>query len=154
MTGVEIAGLALSAMSTVGAIKSRQAQQEVRQKRFAIQQQQRALKQRIQERRIERERKEATAAQRARMGAAGLSSSGGSADAIFAGINKQADQQLNDLRQSTALTQRSVDLLADDTGDNLQNLAGFGQQVLNVAGPVLGRIEDDDLSSTSMETDR
>ena len=76
------------------------------------------------------------------MGAAGLSSSGGSADAIFAGIDQRSDQRLNDLRQSNALTNESVNLLADDTGDNLQNLAGFGQQIIGIAGDVATVIKD------------
>ena len=148
MAGLGVAGAlalastAMSAVGTVGAMKSREAQQEVQQQRFAIEQKQRALKQRIEERRIERERKQATAAQRARMGAAGLSSSGGSADAIFAGIDQRSDQRLNDLRQSNALTNESVNLLADDTGDNLQNLAGFGQQIIGIAGDVATVIKD------------
>ncbi|MBP5856266.1 hypothetical protein KAJ83_04550 [Marivibrio halodurans] len=147
MTGVDpisVAGLGLSVLSTIGDGMSRGAEAEARREtqarqaenernRRAHEQQQHALRQRVEERRIERERKQALATQRARLAASGVSGTGGSADAIMAGIHQRADQRLTDLRADTLFQPEPVDLLADDTGDTLKNIAGFGHQVLGVA---------------------
>lgn len=136
-----IAGLALSAVSTASNISSQNAQRRQARRRFALEQQQhaqeqqrRALTQRIEERRIERERKQALAAQRARLGAAGVGGTGGSADAIFAGIDQRADQRLADLRADAALAaDQPVNLLEDDNSATIGALTGFGRQVISAA---------------------
>jgi|GEM_PF-5393010 len=135
MTGPDIAMLALSAASTAASIKSQSVQRKAQAQKFAMDQQQQALQQRIQERKIERERKQTLSSQRARMGAAGIGGTGGSADAIFAGINQKAGQQVGDLRAGKAIADQGVNLLADDNGPMIQGLAGFGQQVVGVVRP-------------------
>lgn len=132
MSGPEAAiGLILSGASTAAGISSQRQQAAIQRQRVAAEQQQRALQQRIEERRIARERDQQLAAQRARLGAAGVGGSGGSADAIFAGIRNDADQRLFDLNQGNALAAQSASLLDDDDGATIEALAGFGQQVIS-----------------------
>lgn len=125
-----LASLALSGVSTAAGVAGQRQQAAAQRQRIAAEQQQRALTQRIEERRIARERDQQIAAQRARMGAAGVGGSGGSADAIFAGIRGDADQRLFDVRQGNALAAQSVSLLDDDDGPTIEALAGFGRQVI------------------------
>lgn len=135
MSGAEplaIASLALSGVSTAAGIAGQKQQAAVQRQRVAAEQQQRALQQRIEERRIARERDQQLAAQRARMGAAGVGGSGGSADAIFAGIRNEADQRIFDIRSGNDLAAQSASLLDDDNGETIQALTGFGQKVLSV----------------------
>ncbi|MCR9221987.1 MAG: hypothetical protein NXI21_17325 [Alphaproteobacteria bacterium] len=146
MSGAEaIATLALGAVDTAASISKQRAQRRQAQQRFALEQQQhaqeqqrRALTQRIEERRIERERKQALAAQRARLGAAGVGGAGGSADAIFAGVNQRADQQLADSRADAAIAAvPPLNLLEDDDSATIGALTGFGRQVISAAPALL-----------------
>jgi len=132
MSGPEAAiGLILSGASTAASISGQRQQAAMQRRRIAAEQQQRALQQRVEERRIARERDKQLASQRARMGAAGVGGSGGSADAIFAGIRADADQQVFDLRSGDALAKQSASLLDDDdTASSIEAISGFGQQVI------------------------
>jgi hypothetical protein len=63
---------------------------------MAHQRQQAALRQRIEERKLERERRSEEASARARLGASGVGSSGGSGAAVLRGLNADYDQALHD----------------------------------------------------------
>lgn len=136
MSGMEpamIAALSTAASTGIGMYQSAQGaktRNKAAMARYQREQRQAALEKRIKERKIERERRRKLAAQRARFGSAGISSLGGSAGAVYAGLNKEFDTRKSDLNAAFNLARTERPDLLDPSSDMLrQGLAGADKVV-------------------------
>lgn len=126
----------LGAASTLNSAQDAAAQRKAQNARVAQQQHQMALRQRIEERRLERKRKSELASARARLGAAGTGTTGGSGAAVLRGLNQDFDQELQDSRSlfnaQMAGTQNLLNTRSGGLGTALslsRNLLGLGSHV-------------------------
>lgn len=143
MGGTEaIIGLALSMASTVAGAQEASSQRKQQAARLAQQQQQQALQQRIEERKLERQRKSDLASARARMGAAGTGTDSGSGAAVLQGLNKEYDQQLADSRSLFNAQMTANQNLLDDGPSGLRTALALGQQAFNFGTQAFGQIPD------------
>ena len=102
---------------------------------LAHEQKQAALKQRIEERKLERQRQSEEASARARLGASGVGSSGGSGAAVLRGLNSSYDQALHDSR---ALFNSSMEAGPNLLDDGVGNALQMGQQVFGAGERIFG----------------
>jgi hypothetical protein len=152
MSGLEpylmAASTGLGAVSTLGGMQQAEAAQKAQAARAAHDQQRAALEHRMNERRLERERRQKTASARARLGAAGIGSAGGSGAAVLRGLNKEYDIARFDSRTMFDMNRAGGQNLLDDSGSQLADLAsnaksaiGLGKQVFDFGNQVVGLIE-------------
>ncbi len=138
---VSIAAIASTAASGLGILEGHSRSRS--QSRFAaIQRQQEmqqlTLQQRLKEKQLERERRSKVASARARLGAAGVGSSGGSGGAVLQGLNKTYDEALNDSRSLHGLSMRGLNLLEDNSSSNA---LGLGRQLLSFGSEIADTYE-------------
>ena len=128
----------LSGVSGVaGAIGSAQQSRGARQHQAAeIEQRHRqaTLRQQIEERRLERERRSAEASARARLGAAGVGSGSGSGEAVLLGLNRRHDQTLADSRRLFNASRPVPNLLEDESP--FSSILGIGQRVFELGSVI------------------
>lgn len=133
MSGLEapaIAALAMSAASTATSIQQASSQRKAQARQVAQQQEQAALQQRIEERRLERQKRSEQATARARLGAAGVSSTGGSGAAVIGGLENAYDRRLSENRSALNQANSGPVNLLDDGAAKTNALIGFGNQVV------------------------
>ena len=118
----------LSAISTASGMQQASQQRKAQAAQIAHQRQQAALQQRIEERKLARARRQEEATARARFGASGVSSNGGSAASVLRGLNKDYDEALADSRAMYS-SRMGVPNLLDD-GPGLGQIIGLGQDIL------------------------
>lgn len=123
----------LGALSTLGGLQQASAQRNAQAARLAQQQRQAALRQRMEERKLERQRRKETAAARARLGSAGVGSSGGSGAAVLRGLNSRYDTALSDSRTLFQMNRSASTNLLDDGGSQIADIAQKGQKVMDSA---------------------
>lgn len=143
MTGMEPMVI-MSAMSTAasmvqGAQKASSARKQ-QAATVAAQQEQAVLKQRIAERKAERERRSQEASARARLGASGIGSTSGSGAAVLRGLNKTYDETLNDSRTQFNMAMQNSGGLLDD-GPGIGDIFQMGQKAFGVGQQVFGELE-------------
>ena len=119
---------ALAVANTVLGMQQASQQRKAQAAQIAHQRQQAALQQRIEERKLARARRQEEASARARFGASGVSSNGGSASAVLRGLNKDYDEALSDSRAMYS-SRMGVPNLLDD-GPGLGQIIGLGQDII------------------------
>lgn len=140
-TAAPIIGLAMSAIGVAQTQvqmnqQRKAAKTQANQSALARQQElnQRTLDQRLKEKQLERERRSAVASSRARLGASGVSSVGGSGAAVVKGLNQNYNEALADSRKGYDMTVSGLNLLNDTSGSSV----GGAAQGLELAKGVLG----------------
>ena len=133
-----VLGTALSAINTIGGIyqtvqgiRSSRAQTEAHNREQLRRQEFQRAQQRIEQQRLERKRKSQLATARARLGAAGIGSTGGSGAALLGGINGDFDRELQESNQLFNLSQVEPNLL-DDRPQRIRQFTRLGQQVIGL----------------------
>ncbi|NMM45214.1 hypothetical protein HH303_12040 [Rhodospirillaceae bacterium KN72] len=121
---------ALAVANTVLGMQQASQQRKAQAAQIAHRQQQAALQQRIEERKLARERRQQEATARARFGASGISANGGSAAAVLRGLNKDYDDALADSRAIYS-SRMGVPNLLDD-GPGLGQIIGLGQDIIGL----------------------
>jgi hypothetical protein len=117
---------------------------------IAHQRQQAALKQRIEERKLERQRRSEEASARARLGASGVGSSGGSGAAVLRGLNADYYQALHDSRTMFNASMDQGPNLLDD-GPGIGDIFQMGQQVFDMGQQVFGVLESSGTGGGAMK---
>lgn len=143
MTGMEPAVIMSAITSTASMVQGAQQASSARKQQaasVAAQQEQAALKQRMDERRLERERRSQEASARARLGASGVGSTSGSGAAVLRGLNSKYDQALSDNRTMFDMSMRNSGSLLDD-GPGFADVLSMGQKAFGVGQQVFGVLE-------------
>lgn len=137
-TGVPVASMALKAGNAAAQQRSANAQRDAMQYSYDLQQtaMQRQLEQQVRER--QNLLKKTLASQRARLAAMGISSGGGSADALVAGLSKQAASDIADMEGSYGDRKASLDFRRQqEMGEKVSSLDVWGPLLAPVAQSIL-----------------
>lgn len=140
---LSVATSVASIAGTIGSIQQgrsqAKAQAAARNQQITLQQQQAAMRKSIEDRRRQAQRKSQLATARARLGASGVGSTGGSGAALLGGINARFDEQKADSDHMFALSQVKPNLL-DSRPNRLQQLSSTINQGAGLARQVIGMI--------------
>lgn len=131
---------AMSVASTAESIASAGSQRKAQARQIAHQQQQATLQQRLKERQMQRQLDSQKATARARMGASGTGSAGGSGAAVLRGLQSDFNQQINDSRALFNSNMAGSNLLDDRSA--FGNALDIGKQLLGTGQQVVGVFED------------
>ncbi len=132
-----IASLVMSAAQTVVSAKQASASRKAQAARIEQQQQHAALQQRIDERNLERKRKQEIGAARARLSASGIGTTGGSGEAVLRGLNGAFDRQLSDGRALYDSGHAGAGSLLDDKYGGIQSMLSSGQQLVGIGQQIV-----------------
>lgn len=147
-TGVPVTTLALRAGEAAAQKRSANTQRNAVQYSYDLQEtaMQRQLQQQVKER--QDLLKKTLASQRARLAAMGISSGGGSADALIAGLSKQAASDIADMEGTYSDRKASLDFRRQqDMGEKVSSLDVWGPMLAPVAQSILLPRDNEDETS-------
>ncbi|MEQ8444196.1 MAG: hypothetical protein RIM72_09030 [Alphaproteobacteria bacterium] len=124
----------MAVASTLHGIQQSNRQRRKQAAHAAQQQRHATLRQQIEERRLERERRSAEASARARLGASGAGVGDGSGAAVLRGLNKKFDEQLAEGRSLFNASPQAGSLLSDD--DPFGSILEIGQSLVTLGSVI------------------